>query len=553
MQRANDNSQWQLGLVLLVAFITRIAWWIGHVTAIENEGAEYARLAMNLRDGVGYVGMLGGEQVLFPPLYPTLIALFSLFVGDPETAGRLVSLVAGLALVFAIHRITREIFGNSVALIGAILAALHPLLVGLSVTVYSESLSAALISLGLYATIRMIRQPSFGRSTVVGLLFGVAYLARPEGLVFAMIAAAFVAIAAIRQRQPAQIAVRHIVTLLLATAIMASPYVTFLSVGSGTLLFEGKTQVNAVVNDRLRAGMSYPEAARGLGPNMELDGPYLVADQFELLQHRRTDPLEFLSPIMSNPYAKVRSLVYDVATSRPLGLPFVGLLVAIGLIALRWWRTSLVEGGLCLAFLGLQISTLLLLEFRFERYLFPILPLLLPWAAAGIERLSYVASRLAQRFVSGARARHAIGIAIGVGLIVQLQLIAFPATVVELDESRDVHLRHAGNWIKENFDHPNPTIATNGTVVPYYAHGTLHYLPFAPEPLALRYLHTIRPNFVVVVSTDKRQAPYIADWLQRGIPDRCAVPATVVRGPDGEVVNVWRWSCADANTDATAS
>ena len=65
-----------LSLIVVASFTVRlaaIAYW--RTGAIDKEGAEYARLAENLRNGVGFVGIaMPGTQLLFNPLYPLLIA-----------------------------------------------------------------------------------------------------------------------------------------------------------------------------------------------------------------------------------------------------------------------------------------------------------------------------------------------------------------------------------------------------------------------------------------------------------------------------------------------
>ena len=99
------GRHWSFAAVIAVAAVVRIAWWATYVRGIENEGAEYARLAENLISGHGYVGIFGGPHVFFPPLFPWLIGFVSLGVHDVETAARVVSLFAGcgiVALVWAI-------------------------------------------------------------------------------------------------------------------------------------------------------------------------------------------------------------------------------------------------------------------------------------------------------------------------------------------------------------------------------------------------------------------------------------------------------------------
>jgi hypothetical protein len=86
--------------LLVLSLAIRLAamryWGIG---PIENEGAEYARMAENLRNGVGLVGIPSpGKELLFNPLYPLLISGVSFLTNDCERAARLISLFMGTPL-----------------------------------------------------------------------------------------------------------------------------------------------------------------------------------------------------------------------------------------------------------------------------------------------------------------------------------------------------------------------------------------------------------------------------------------------------------------------
>jgi hypothetical protein len=79
-----------LFLIVLLSFAARLAAlaYYGIPGTINSEGAEYARIAENLRNGVGYVGIATpGAQVNFPPLYPLLIAGTSFLTHSYEWAG----------------------------------------------------------------------------------------------------------------------------------------------------------------------------------------------------------------------------------------------------------------------------------------------------------------------------------------------------------------------------------------------------------------------------------------------------------------------------------
>src|ERR1700730_1645897 len=117
-------------LILLLAFTLRLLTARFLMGSIDSEGAEYARIAENLLNGNGYVGIaLPGAQLMFPPLFPLLIATVSLITHQSELAGRLVSVSMGTLLVLPVYFITLHLYERKVAYVAALLTACHPVLV----------------------------------------------------------------------------------------------------------------------------------------------------------------------------------------------------------------------------------------------------------------------------------------------------------------------------------------------------------------------------------------------------------------------------------------
>jgi hypothetical protein len=75
--------------ILAVGFTLRLVAVVSFTGPIDPEGAEYARIAENLVAGHGYVGIATpGTQLIFPPLFPFMIAAVSLVTGQAELADR---------------------------------------------------------------------------------------------------------------------------------------------------------------------------------------------------------------------------------------------------------------------------------------------------------------------------------------------------------------------------------------------------------------------------------------------------------------------------------
>src|SRR5579863_10063436 len=98
-------------LSLFVSSLTiRLVWLFSYPRVIENEGAQYLRLAQNLFAHRGYMAMRG-PVTMVSPLYSILIGVTSLLTPGPEFAGRLISLLAGAILPVLIFFIALKIYG----------------------------------------------------------------------------------------------------------------------------------------------------------------------------------------------------------------------------------------------------------------------------------------------------------------------------------------------------------------------------------------------------------------------------------------------------------
>lgn len=540
--------------LLAVAAALRGAWWAGYVDVIENEGVEYARLAWSWFHGRGYVSVFGGTHTLFPPLYPLLIGLAAPLAGSEEAAARAVSFAAGLALVGAVYALAGRVLGRRAALLAGALAACHPLLVALSAATYSEGLYVALCAGGALAAVACVERPSLGRAAAAGACAGLAYLTRPEGIALAAALAALIGLAgAARERALGRPALRAAVVLG-AALVVAAPYALHLSRVAGGFRWEGKSWMNNAIGARQREGLDTIEAVRGLGPDAEPLGPYLFADQHARMAQPPRRGTGLLDVVRQDPVGRAAALVGALLFARPLGAPVVLALALAGLTATRWWRARLFEGAALVVWPGVAGAALLAVDFTWERYLFPLLPGLLVWAAAGAD---WVAAAAARRAVllgvparAGALARPLGAAALAAGVVL---LSARNVTEVgELNQTRNTDVRQAGGWLRA--DHAarrgeragRPRIAGIGLALAHYAEGEVVYLPAADEARALRYLRRLAPDYLALRESELHQTPYARAWFERGVADPCAEPVRELPPLAAARFRVWRWTCAEA-------
>jgi 4-amino-4-deoxy-L-arabinose transferase-like glycosyltransferase len=520
--------------IAAVALLIRLAWIQFFGLTIENEGAEYARLAENLFAGKGYVGMLGGRQTLFPPLFPVLIGLGAKIAGDAESAARAISCMSGVALIWPIYGITRLLGGERSALVAATLVTIHGLMVALSGSTYSESVYFLLLLCGLYYACGCFGPGNVASGVASGAFFGLAYLVRPEAALYPLIVAGLLmgntAVAKLPWRKACAVALVPV----LVTAVFAAPYVAWLSVNSGYFRWEGKTLTNGIIAARMNQGMSYIAASRGLGPNLEPEGPYLVADQFRFESNGTTSAMLTLATIGGDFLARSKDVARDLARTWSLGGVGLVILALLGVVAAFMEQRARALKLLFLCVGASYVVMLLSMQHRWVRHLFPFALFALPWAAIGIATLAtVVARRMPYAATSGA-------VAISLIAVVAAPTLLAAGQLGEFSQSRDVIQKDAGAWLAS---FKPSTIMSSNAVFAFYARADHAYLPWAEEERALAYIRRRAPDFIALWTRDEWQVPYAAKWLREGIPDRCAVARRTFNEPPSERFVVYEWVC----------
>lgn len=548
--RRLDGSHLVPGLVLVAALVLRLVWWFAYVDTIETEGAVYARLAQNLFAGDGLVSIFGGRDVMVPPLFPALIGLVALVTGSEELAGRLVSLLCGTALVGVLYLLTRQVFNARAAIVVAALAAVHPLLIALSVSVYSEGPWIFFVLAGAYGVVRSFSSASTTPLFAAGLLTGSAYLVRPEGLGFvAYFAIALIAVGALQRRRPIEI-VRRTGLFLAASLVVALPNIVYLSSLAGSFRWEGKSGYNNVESERIRQGMTVSEATRGLDANGNPTGVFLNLhlDQAPQLRQTSAEAVSLVETLTTNPVVRIRRLARQTLTANFISAPWLFVLACIGVVFTRWWRTRFFEGTTLIGVSLLQGLPLLSVDFAWTRFFFAFAPLLLMWSGVGLERIAAAVST--RVFRQNWRPVASYGICLCGGAAMAVATFQPVRAVGDLSQSGDRVSKEVGRWIAADARLRMVTgrpivmgMAVNS--ISYYAGGTIRYLPYAHDDAALTYILRMQPHYLVLRESDVslERAPYAEDWIQRGIPDECAELAREEWSSSSERVRVWRWTC----------
>jgi 4-amino-4-deoxy-L-arabinose transferase-like glycosyltransferase len=213
---------------------------LAHAPPINIDEVRYLLTAHHVAVGAGYSDWRGPETHIHPA-HPLLTA--ALAGSRPqalESCGRVVTFTGSVLFMLPMTALAFRLGGKAVALLGLAFIALHPALARAAATVEPEGLYILAISLALLLLPPLSQGPvPIWRWGVAGVLFGLAYLARPEGLPVGLLAgstAAFLDRANGRHRNWS-----GLVLLLGALLLTASPFLLFIHRVTGEWSLTGKT------------------------------------------------------------------------------------------------------------------------------------------------------------------------------------------------------------------------------------------------------------------------------------------------------------------------
>ena len=412
---------------------------------IEADGVSYVTIARQVRaTGSPF-------DPLFHPLYPLLIALAEPLVGDWETAGRWVSALFGALVILPAYALARDIVGRQAALLSAVLIAVHPRLVLNSASVLCEATYTFLLVAGVFAARRGLVAGPGALVTLAGLSLGLAYLVRPESVLYlvGLIGVAVFMIATGRARAAALLP--WLGGAVLVFAAVAAPYVWYLDDTWGHLTLSGKIDHNLPL-------------ATGLA----------------------TAPSPFPMRILENAFLFQKYALPDL-------LPWVLLLLVLpGVLARSQTPGWLGRDGVLLA---ATLPPFASLAFHVDSRIFlPILPFVLPFAAVGVLWAAVTLSD----------ARRGLRWSAALGLLVVLVLAPSTLQPVLRPDAGAVLYRQAARWVAAN--HPSDAILLDRKpFVAFYSDRRWIPIPrVTPDDL----LAAARRAGARLVILDSRELPY---------------------------------------------
>jgi 4-amino-4-deoxy-L-arabinose transferase-like glycosyltransferase len=364
------EAEWGIPLLLvIVSVLPSVALW-NRATYLSGDSYQYLRAALTVSRGEGLRDMSGQPFVFLGPLYALVVGLVHSSVRfiSIETAARLVSLLGASVAVAAFYVLLRRRHDRMLAVLASLMFALLPLRIWSGQWVLTNGLAMGLTMCGIALLFRSPR-PRAAAVVAAGILLGLSYLTRSDGLIFCAGSASYLLVSGVRPTFRARLFVSAM--FLAGVALVAFPYHSWVHSQTGAWSTHAATYNLDVAND-LYHGTPAPLAGWHFDPASATFIPRAPDVSAAPLVKRY---LHFARLELSR-------LIY-LAGPRLLVLPLilVGLLrfvIALGQRRIdAWWQALL-----------LSLLFVLPLFHTEDRYLLPVLPVLCLWTVDGAMSVS---------------------------------------------------------------------------------------------------------------------------------------------------------------------
>lgn len=380
----NKREWFFLFLILVGAVLFRLLL-MTKAYSIGFDEVNYLKLAASGRiNGLNHV-----LHAYWSPFYPFVVALFAYIVPDFELAGRLVQIFSVLVIILLVFSFTRKKFGKRTAFAAALLLAFYTLTARYSIKAETDFIYTVMAVGGVFLAWNALEFKKVWQIFVSGLLFGLAYLTRPEGVGFLLVLLGILFLVLLYQIFTRQNIIKLVAMLVLAGigfSLAAAPYVYYLHRETGVWTISTKGTVNQQGSMYVKNMAKYKENPFHVvsedNTKLMQDEIYHIGNFVSRIEEEgqpvvEVSPVELLKKMAENIYKILTSALTQVLTAPLL------LLLGLGLFGAAW---DTKRAWLNLYFLCYVLFFWFVLIPAFHinlRYFMPVLPLSFIWVAAG--------------------------------------------------------------------------------------------------------------------------------------------------------------------------
>jgi 4-amino-4-deoxy-L-arabinose transferase-like glycosyltransferase len=319
-------------------------------------------------------------------MYPLISGLFYLLTGDLQLASDICYVLFGVLLVVPIYLLAKELYNRQAGYVSVALLAIYPAVATAPLFwgTLTEPPYYFFVYSGLLATLLAMRRERRVMYLLAGVLFGLAYLTRPEAVAYLAVGGGVLALVRLFERR---LFTRETLLALLLYAVgfllLYGPYAFYVFRETGSWMVSEKAGVTFVTCIGLSEGntRAFDQATWGLDTTgCEVFFFSRESYHVSMVDVIRAYPNEFVQLLVRNARRFVGSLLSTRLFSFYL-LPLMGL----AFFKTAWDKRRLKGELLLLA--SLAPVGVFLLFFIQDRYIATLMPTLVIWLGLGTYEL----------------------------------------------------------------------------------------------------------------------------------------------------------------------
>jgi len=476
-----QKRDWLVLVLMIAAAIAFRFIYLAKAYAIGFDEVNYLKLAASGKlNGLTHV-----LHTYWSPFYPLMVALFSFIIPDYEAAARWLTILCTIGLTFPMFFFMKNHFNRKAGFVVCALMLFFPFSASFSVKAETEFLYTLVSVSGVLLGWDVLSNRRKLMALLVGGLFGLSYLTRPEGVGFLLSFWGFTILLMIFYLFIKEKIAAYFIILLLSIigfGVVSFPYLYFLKQQTGEWTISTKGKVNQLGEYYFKNKDQYGENPfHTLSP----DNKRLPQDEIyhqgtfvnQVQKEENSSPVEMsikgvAVKVIENYYKLLGSELAKVLT-----LPII-ILFGLGLFGHAWSRKMMILNFYLLGFLIFFWFFLIPFFHITHRYFIPLLPICFIWVGIGlidlIKWMQIILSNIFAQMSDWWPIRYG-SIAIVVLLILMgsfilefgKQMKQDQYSIAEWDPA--IEQKRAGLWIKENIHEKGPIIMAYNHAISFYA------------------------------------------------------------------------------------
>jgi len=510
---------WVLLILVITSLVLRIAL-VQVDRVVRWDEPDYLILGQHLFTGQGYT-VSGRPELHYAPLFPIVTGLLYPLTHNMKLNSDICFVLFGTLTLLPFYWLARRLFGLRISVIATTFLCLFPALTAavLFWGTMLEPLYLFLIYTALATAWLAWEKQKLSAYLATGALFGLAYLTKPEAIVYFGLIFIWLALGcALRHTLPSRRAIVCVLGGVLAFIVVIAPYIAFLYQHTGRIMLSGKLGVTYVAGQGAvdhDPGLYDRALSRLNEAGDEIIWFSLDRFKYNIWDYISADPRAFVHRIWAN-----INTLESVLFARQV-FPFYFLaLISLGLFGATWSKARAVKE---LFLIVSALPVFVFLPFHIElRYFAPLLPILLLWLSKGINAFADWAQQTWVNLRPATQRPHRLASVSAAMLAVPI-LVYFlalqPRVVHQGLAGMNTSRRQAGLWLKAHST-PQAMIMSRDTEVPFYAERRWAATPNEDYPRFIAYVRSRGANYLVV---DEREVTVIRPQL-RLLLDESAPP-----------------------------